>query len=147
MKISLLSLCFIFVFTSCSIKGTNELPNNVHKLRSGRLIKVVKIVVMQYHQSEPIMMLKYETNIDLNDVSHLHEEVMDIWSEFKTKADEKKVNDVIISAYSVSKGSIVQISKCYNFTFRKIAGKQWMEIKKEIMENHGESEKMKIENP
>jgi hypothetical protein len=70
----------------------------------------------------------YQTDIDIKDVPKLHEEALDIWSEFKIDAENAKVNDAIISANSVPQGGFIQSSSGHNFIFTKDQSGEWHEL-------------------
>lgn len=116
---------------ACTLFGcTFGQPTQVRRLKSGREIKVMSEMKIFFTGGEPALMLKYQTNLDLTDQAKLHDEVMDIWSEFRSDADRAGVQNAMISAISVPQGGIIKTSQGSSFLFKKTPSGQWQEIER-----------------
>jgi len=113
---------------ACTLVGcTGGPPSRVRRLKSGREVKVLSVMPIVFSSGERTLMLKYETDLDFSDKAKLHEEVLDIWSEFVSDAERAGVQSAIISANTVPQGGIIKKGQMFNFVFKKTPSGQWQE--------------------
>ncbi|MDJ0594544.1 MAG: hypothetical protein QNJ72_31980 [Pleurocapsa sp. MO_226.B13] len=77
-----------------------NLPNQKITLPSGKQIIVEAVGKIYFLKSEPGIMLKYSTTLDLENIDSLQSEINEIWLLFKKQANESGLNSAIISANS-----------------------------------------------
>ena len=70
-------------------------------------------------------MLKYMTDVKIDDRAALRKEADEIWVDFRPEAEKANVSSVILSANSVPSGGIIQTGQAYNFVFQKDPSGVW----------------------
>jgi hypothetical protein len=102
-----------------------QTPYQLVTLPSGKEIKVLGMGKIVFSQDKPALMLKYQTDLSLDDKPALREEVEEIWASFRINAEKEKMSNAIISANELPKGGLVSTSRSYNFVFRKSEDGTW----------------------
>src|ERR1043165_1178547 len=72
-------LSIIITFAGCG--GAPQPTVQVHGLPSGEEVKVLGVGRINFPRSGPALMLKYQTDLRMDDTSALHAEVQRIWAE------------------------------------------------------------------
>src|SRR5271156_1668313 len=111
------------IFFCCSC--TAEQPSQPMKLPSGRVVKVLGILRINFAQGPPALMLKYETDLKIADRDALRKEVDEIFAVFKADAENGQFRSAIVSANEKPTGFILKKSNTYNFVYEKRADGQW----------------------
>jgi len=75
-------------------------------------------------------MLKYETDLNLDDKQALRKEVDEIWAGFRLSAEKENLSEAIISANEPLKGGFGSTSRSYDFEYRKSQDGTWHMISK-----------------
>jgi len=94
-------------------------------LPSGRTVRVLGVGRMNFTAGDPALMLKYETDLRIQDKTALRTEVDDIWSVFRNDVEKGKFKAAIISANEVPQGLIAKKSAGYNFVDQKRPDGRW----------------------
>ena len=107
--------------------------NNQNKkitLPSGREIVAGAIGKIYYRKSEPGIALQYSTYLDIEDLKSLQNEVDEIWSLFKPRADESGLNSAVISVNSPPPTGIffIGVQKNRKFAFIKTEEELWQPV-------------------
>ena len=97
----------------------------VQRLPSGREIKVVGIGTMHFAKGDPALMLKYQTDLSLDNKEALRKEVEDIWQVFRLNVEQAGLKNAIISANEVPKGWFIKKGRGYNFIVVKNEAGEW----------------------
>lgn len=114
-----------FLF-SVGLSGCNPGPQyQVQRLPSGKELKVLGVGKMFFSGGPPALMLKYRTDLDLDDRSALEREVDEIWQHFRIDVERAGLTSAIISAEDAPKGFIVTSNRSFNFVYRKSADGAW----------------------
>src|ERR1041384_6962999 len=95
--------CFIILMVGC----TNQPAFQLHKLKSGKEIKVFGVMPIHFSNDSPALMLKYQTDLKISNRDALQSEVEEIWMDFKAAADNGKFSGAIISANEKPEGFII----------------------------------------
>ena len=103
----------------------NQPAFQLHKLKSGKEIKVLSVMPIHFTNDSPSLMLRYQTNLKIDDKDALRQEVGDIWGDFKAQVDKGNFSGAIISANEKPEGFILTHSKSYNFVFKKGSNGNW----------------------
>ena len=103
-------------------------PTTAPVLSSGRTIRILSMGQMSFTQASPALVLKYQTDLKIDDKEHLTEEVREIWNDFRGDADKAKVTSAIIMANEVPKGTFIQTGRSYNFVFERSAAGVWSQV-------------------
>ena len=120
MRFALLVVACLFI-ASCSkppAYTTRTLP-------SGRVVKIAGIIKMHFSEGDPALMLKYYTDIDMNDKVSLQAEAEDIWQAFKVDVEKAEMKSAILSANQMPRGIISKTSG-FNFAFKKQQDGGWL---------------------
>jgi hypothetical protein len=126
---SLSLLLPMFLLAGCN--GESPTPLKVHRLPTGEEVKVLGVGKINFAGSGPALMLKYQTDLAMDDTSALHTEAQRIWAEFRKDAERAQVRNAIVSANSAPTGGIVRHARTYNFVFEKNADGSWRETSKQ----------------
>ena len=116
-----LILIFLAVSGSCRYQGPAFKPL---KLPSGKEIKVTTITKMNFPNSGPALVMNYLTEISMDDMTALRNEVQEVWSVFQTDVENEHLDAAVIRATHMEGSSLVKTGKGYGFVFVKRDG-QW----------------------
>jgi len=83
------------------------------------------VTAMNFPQGGPALMLKYMTDVKIDDRVALRKEADEIWADFRPEAEKANVSSVILSANSIPSGGIIQRGQAYNFVFQKDPSGVW----------------------
>jgi len=119
----------IVVLAACG--GTPQPPVQVHRLPSGEEVKVLGIGKINFAASGPALMLKYQTDLNMDDTSALHAEAQRIWAEFRKDAEQAQVQNAMVSANSAPTGGIVSRDRAYNVVYERGGDGSWREVLKQ----------------
>jgi hypothetical protein len=104
-------------------------PNyKIVTLPSGRHIHVLAVGRIFFSGDTPALMLKYQTDIALNDKPSLDREVDDIWGSFQTDVEKAGLVNAIVSANEKPTGFIITRNKSYNYVYRHSADGKWVRV-------------------
>src|SRR5436853_4248523 len=80
--------------------GHDDRTFHVVTLPSGKVLKliVIRTIVYAPEVSPPVLMLKYQTDLPLDDVGHLREEARQIWPAFRANVEKAGLTRAQITA-------------------------------------------------
>ena len=112
----------IIVLSTISFYSCSPSPPayKVHKLPSGKEIKILGTGKLVHSNGEKAFMFKYQTDLKLGEKKKLKQEVREIWKYLRRDVDKTDFKNVIISAHEKPKGFIITIGASYNFVIQKI---------------------------
>jgi hypothetical protein len=116
-------LALVATFLGCSM-STPE-PQAV-TLASGRHVKILSIGKINFSGDSPALMLKYETDIPIDNQPLLKAEADDIWEYFHADVEEAGLSTGIISANEPVRGLIVKTGKGFNFIYTRGSSGIWV---------------------
>lgn len=111
----------IMFLAACSrdpIYQTETLP-------TGKSIKVIKVSKILFTEGSPALMLNYQTDLPIGDVSALTKEADEIWLSFQDNVEDAGFSIGAISASAPQKGLIIKTSKSHNFVYKKGSNGEW----------------------
>ena len=101
-------------------------PGYTVKLPSGREVKVIGITKMFFTKGDPALVLKYRTDLKLEDHEQLRKEVEEVWQAFRVDVERAGLKAAVISVQETSKRMlIVTTSKGYDFVVKKSDAGAW----------------------
>jgi len=117
---------FFLVLVGC---GESDSDSETVQLPSGNKIKILGFGKMYQTPKERwFLMLKYETNVPLDDKDALREEALEVWSIFKRDVENTEYEVAAVSANEPPKGNrFINSSRMHNFAFYKQADGSWTE--------------------
>jgi hypothetical protein len=113
----------VILFLACRLGGLP--PHQVRKLSSGKSVKVQSVTDVNFGDGRRTFMVKYLTDIKIDDRLALRREADEIWVDFKAEAERANVSSAVLSATSLSGGGIIPRGRSYNFVFQKDAAGVW----------------------
>lgn len=123
MRIKIWSLTVLLLAgISC---GSQTKNSNAFKLPSGKEIKVTGIGKMDFPNSDPALVLNYQTDISIDDKTALRKEVDEIWQVFQKDVENANLKAGVIRATHVEGTGLVKSGKGYGFVFVKRDDGKW----------------------
>ena len=92
---------------------------------SEKKIKILGMGPMLFKSGERALMLKYQTDINLDDTVALRKEADSIWQSFRNDVEKADMKIGIIKACEVPKGTLIKANRSYNFVFKKDESGIW----------------------
>ena len=106
--------------------GSTEPGYTVHKLPSGREVKVLGMTKMFFAKGDPALVLKYRTDLKLDDHEQVRKEVEEVWQAFRGDVEREGLKAAVISVQETPKRVlIVTKSRGYNFVVKKSDAGAW----------------------
>ena len=115
----------MLVLGSC---GPGQTPFTEVRLQSGKMIKVLGTGTLYFSQDEPALMLKYQTDYNLEDKASLQKEIEEIWATFRADAERANVKNAVIAANEAPQGRFITTNRNFNFVFKKSADGIWKQL-------------------
>ena len=121
----LCSLLLLGVLVACE----DETPyHHTLVLPSGKEVKVIALGSSFSIPDEPALMLRYETNLSIDDASALEQEVDEVWSRFVHEVERVDATRAIIRINEVST-SQTSAKLAASFSFKKRKDGSWEKVK------------------
>ena len=106
--------------------GSTEPGYTVHKLPSGREVKVLSMTKMFFAKGDPALVLKYRTDLKLDDHEQLRKEVEEVWQAFRVDVEREGLKAAVINVQETPKRVlIITKSRGYNFVVKKSGAGAW----------------------
>jgi len=110
-------------------------------LGSGKSVEVLSVGPIKFAQGkQSALMLKYRTNVPINDLPALRKEADELWDKFVVDAEHDGYTHVVISATGPEDGGLISHSKSYNFVYEKKDG-SWRTLEQNLKEQAKMDEK------
>jgi hypothetical protein len=125
-RLILSSLAVTMLLLALGGCGSTEPGYTVHKLQSGREVKVLGITKMFFAKGHPALVLKYRTDLKLEDHEQLRKEVEEVWQAFRVDVEREGLKAAVISVQETPKRVlIITKSRGYNFVVKKSDAGAW----------------------
>ncbi len=111
-----LAAVLILLAAGCTQSGPRY---QIHKLPSGKEVRILGMYKMFFSNDDPALMLKYETDIQLSDAAALQKEVEEIWDVFQVDVEKAGLSTGILQASTPQTGSFIKVSRSRNFVVQK----------------------------
>ena len=106
--------------------GSTDTGYTVYKLPSGRDVKVIGITRMFFTKGDPALVLKYRTDLKLEDQEQLRKEVEEVWQAFRVDVEREGLKAAVISVQETPKRVlIITKSRGFNFVVKKSDAGAW----------------------
>ena len=119
---SFLAILFAVLVSACSPGAANFHDT---ALPSGKHIKVLDVNTISFAKGPPALMLKYQTDLSMDDKVAVQKEVDEIWASFRQDVENAGLTAAIISATEKPSGVILKSSRGNNFVYKKNADGSW----------------------
>jgi hypothetical protein len=111
----------ILCLTCCV--GAQSQQTHEETLPSGKKIRVIAEGQLQFGDGSVGLMLKYQTDLKISDITALRREIDEIWPVFRQDVERLKLKSGIISANEIPNKIT---AKGYNFVFQKQGDGSWL---------------------
>ena len=108
--------------------GGSPPPYQERTLPSGQAVKVLGVGKMFFTKGDAALMLKYQTDLSLDDQGALHREVLAIWDVFRHDVEQAGLKGAIVSANERPVSHLFWSSnRSFNFVFERTEDGTWRE--------------------
>ena len=111
------------------VTATPASAQNVVTLPSGKQIKVLGVGKVNFSEGPPALMLKYETDLSIEDMPKLEKEVAEIWASFRLDVEKAQLTLGIVSANERPSGMLIKANKGFNFIYERGPDAKWSRTK------------------
>jgi hypothetical protein len=128
---SLLTLLFGCAFLALTPSRSQAAPlteNEVLKLPSGRIAKILSVSKIEYSKGVMALMVRYQTTLSVDERKALSQEVDEVWKIAVKDVERYGYNDAIISSNEVPKGIFITANRMENFIYEKGADGKWTRL-------------------
>ena len=124
----LLSGLGFLAFTASPIYAAPLTANQVLKLSSGRIAKILSISKIEYSQGVMALKVRYQTTLSVDERKALSQEVDEVWKIAQKEVERDGFDDAIISCNEVPKGIFITANRMENFIYEKGADGKWTRL-------------------
>ncbi|HUB66785.1 MAG TPA: hypothetical protein VL981_04805 [Candidatus Methylacidiphilales bacterium] len=103
-------------------------PGQILKLPGGHTVKILSITKIEYSKGVMAVMVRYQTNLSLDQRTALVQEVDDFWKIAVKDVDHYGYNEAILSSNEIHKGLFLTASRMLNFIFEKGPDGKWTRL-------------------
>ncbi|MBI2437393.1 MAG: hypothetical protein HYV36_01065 [Lentisphaerae bacterium] len=104
--------------------GKVQTSYKVVMLPTGKEVKVAGMGRINFTKDEPALMLKYYTDLEINNATSIETEVLEIWEGFRKDVEAAKLTSGIVSANDMPKGMIHK-GTMRNYVFKRKPDGKW----------------------
>jgi len=105
--------------------GSKTQNAKLFKLPSGKEIKISGMNRMDFPNSDPALVLNYQTDIPIDDKTALRKEIDEIWDVFQKDVEGAHLKAGVIRATHIEGTGVVKSGKGYGFVFVKRDDGKW----------------------
>ncbi len=113
----------LLILSGCSVNSKPD--SQVFKLPSGKQVKITGMKKMDFANSDPALVLNYQTEIPIDDRVALRKEVDEIWEVFQRDVEAANLKGGVIRATHLEGSGLVRNGKGYGFVFVKREDGTW----------------------
>jgi hypothetical protein len=128
---SLLILLLGIVVAWLTVASSQAAPlaaNQMIKLPSGRLVKILSVSKMEYSKGVMALMVRFQTSLSFDERKAISQEVDDVWKFVQKDVDRYGYGDAIMSSNEVPKGIFITANRMENFIYEKGADGKWARL-------------------
>ena len=130
-SLPVLLLAFAFLLSIVSRSQAAPLAaNQVLKLPSGRIAKILSISKIEYSKGVMALMLRYQTTLSVDERKALSQEVDEVWKFAVKDVERYGYGEAIISSNEVPKGIFITANRMENFIYEKGADGKWTRLER-----------------
>ena len=116
------------LLVSTAACAPHSAPLQVVTLDSGKQVKLLGVGNIAFSNDAPALMLKYETDLSLDDKAKLTQEADELWKTFRVDVERAQLATGIISANDHPTGFVVATNKSFNFVYKRRPDGEWSRI-------------------
>ncbi|MCE0498475.1 MAG: hypothetical protein LV481_11075 [Methylacidiphilales bacterium] len=122
----------LLAFTAFLLTSTRSFASlqadQVLKLPCGHTVKILSVSKVEYSKGVMAVMVRYQTNLSLDERTALIQEVDDFWKIAVKDVDHYGYNEAILSSNEVHKTLFLTSSRALNFIFEKSSDGKWTRL-------------------
>jgi hypothetical protein len=119
---------FLAVFAALPTGAATLSADQVIKLPSGHLARILSISKIEYSKGVMALMVRYQTSLSMDEAKAVSAEVDEVWKLAQKDADKAGFADAIISSTHTVKGLLLTTSRETNFIYEKGADGKWARL-------------------
>jgi hypothetical protein len=123
----LMGFAFLFM-TVCHTQAAPLAENEVIKLPTGRIAKILSVSKIEYTKGVMALMVRYQTTLSVDEGKALSQEVDEVWKIAQKDVEHYGYGEAIISSNEVPKGIFITASRLANFIYEKGADGKWTRL-------------------
>jgi hypothetical protein len=121
-----LPIVLTLILVAC---GAPQTPvQQIVTLPTGKQITVIGVGKIAFSNDAPALMLKYQTDLSLDDTQKLSQEADEIWATFHIDVEKAQLTTGIISANERTSGIVVTKNRGFNFVYKRGSEGAWSRI-------------------
>lgn len=121
------TLALALLLPSCSAPGAPAY--RIVDLPSGEQVKVIGIAPLSLRDSGTALVLRYQTDVSIDDTRALRAEAARIWVGFQKEADKANVTSAVISANAAPSGGLIRHTQGYHVAYIKDSTGSWSSVR------------------
>jgi hypothetical protein len=98
------------------------------QLPNGSQVKVLSVSKVEYSKGVMALMVRYQTNLSVDERKALSDEVDEVWHVAQKDVDHLGYSEAILSSNEVPKGIFLTASRMLNFIFEKGPDGKWTRL-------------------
>jgi hypothetical protein len=120
------------MIVALALSGCSAGPRTTGQaLSSGRTVRIISVAPMTFPESGPALILKYQTDLKVDQMTPLTQEVDEIWTDFKPQVEKAGFNGAAITAEEVPSGWPIYHSNAYTFVYTRQSDGTWQRLSSE----------------
>ncbi len=123
-------MALLIALTAGKSAAANLTANEVVKLPSGHLAKILSISKIEYSQGVMALMVRYQTSLSMDEAKAISAEVDEVWKLAQKEADRAGYGDAVISSTQTVKGILLTTSREANFIYEKGSDGKWTRLER-----------------
>lgn len=123
-----LTLGFAALLLTAPCSSASLAENQVLKLSPGHTVKVLSISRFEYSKGVMALMVRYQTNLSVDERKALSQEVDDVWKIAQKDVERYGYTEAIISSNEVPKGVFLTANRMLNFLYEKGPDGKWTRL-------------------
>ena len=127
---ALVTLALTLLLAACGLtsRACGVTPRRMPSLTlpSGKQVHLMAVAQMTFPNGETALVLRYQTDLPIDDLPALRKEADEIWPWFQGDVERAKMKNGIVSAQERGLGSFFHIARNQNFVFERDAQGRWM---------------------
>jgi hypothetical protein len=104
--------------------------NEVLKLPSGHIAKILSVSKIEYSKGVMALMVRYQTSLSMDEVKDVTQEVDEVWKFAQKDAERDGFGEAIISSRQTVRGILLTTSREANFIFERGADGKWTRLQR-----------------
>jgi hypothetical protein len=114
--------------TTLSSQAAPLAANQMLKLPSGRIAKILSVSKIEYSKGVMALMVRYQTTLSVEESKALSQEVDDVWKFTQKEVERYGYGEAIISSNETPKGIFITANHVANFIYEKGTDGKWIRL-------------------